>query len=389
MNQITSSAHSFLRKGAIALLAFALFNTPAIANQSIVVPPPPNISSENYILMDALSGVVITGRGVDAHIEPASITKLMTAYVVSQAIRNGQISINDKVTISENAWKTGGSRMFIEVGKTATVEELLTGVAIQSGNDASVALAEFIAGSEEAFAQMMNAEAQRLGMKNTNFVNSTGWPHENHYMSASDIVILSQALIQEFPEHYALYSQKQYTYNDITQFNRNRLLWRDKTVDGIKTGFTESAGYCLVASAQRDGMRLITAVLGVGSDKERMAQSMTLLNFGFRFYTTKLLFHKHEPVNTVRVWGSRDKFAKVGADRDLYVTIPQGGENLLKVSYGLTENLDAPLGRNFKVGELVAHYNDELSFRTSLVTLDEIPQGGWLRRLTDAVIQLF
>lgn len=387
-----STLSSTLKTRTLALLVGAFLAvwpaSKAFAEEAIV-PSPPDISSENYILVDALTGKVLSGRNIDAHVEPASITKLMTAYIAYKTLRSGQISLQDEVIVSEKAWRTGGSRMFIDVNKPVTVEELIKGVAIQSGNDASVALAEFIAGTEEAFAQMMNAEAERLGMHNTHFTNSTGWPHPEQHMSAADIAILTRALINEFPAHYKAYSEKQYTYNGITQYNRNRLLWRDPSVDGVKTGFTETAGYCLVSSAERKGMRLITVVLGMKNDAQRVAQSITLLNFGFRFYTTKLLLRQYEPLEQVRVWGSRDKFTAFGPARDLYVTVPKGGEKRLEVTHRLADELKAPLAKGLEIGELTARYNDQFSYQVPLVVLNDTPQGNWMRRIVDAVIRLF
>ena len=251
------------------------------------IPDPPALKASSYFLVDFDSGIVLAEKDPDKHIEPASITKLMTAYLVDKAIAEGDISLDEMVTISEKAWRMKGSKMFVEVGKQVSVEDLLKGLIIQSGNDASIALAEHVAGSESAFAGYMNHQAQLLGMTNTNFVNATGWPHENHYSSARDIATLTRAIIRDFPDSYRLYKEREYTFNKIRQFNRNRLLWRDDTVDGVKTGHTESAGYCLVASALRGDMRLVSVVIGEDSDKARTQSSQALLNYGFRFYETK------------------------------------------------------------------------------------------------------
>ena len=301
-----ATMHSSMQKYIYGFVTFLVLITTSIAPVGANAPimtPPPDIAAKNYILIDALSGTTIAGHKTGERIEPASITKLMTVYIVYQALRQGQINFADSVTVSKKAWKMKGSRMFIEPNKEVTVEELIYGTAIQSGNDASIALAEHVAGSEGAFVQIMNKEAERLDLKNTRFANATGWPHPDHYMSAADIATLAHAIIQDFPAQYKLYSQKQYTYNDITQYNRNRLLWREPSVDGVKTGYTEAAGFCLVSSAARNNTRLIAVILGTKSDKQRIEQSATLLNFGFRFYTTKLLFHKHERIDQIRVWG--------------------------------------------------------------------------------------
>ncbi|MCP4979581.1 MAG: D-alanyl-D-alanine carboxypeptidase, partial [Gammaproteobacteria bacterium] len=266
------------------------------------IPDPPTLKASSYFLVDFDSGRVLAEKNPDDHVEPASITKLMTAYLVDKAIADGDVSLDEMVTISEKAWRMKGSKMFVEVGKQVTVEELLKGLIIQSGNDASVALAEHIAGSESAFAGYMNHQAQLLGMTNTNFVNATGWPDENHYSSARDIAALTRVIIREFPESYRYYKEREYTFNKIRQFNRNRLLWRDETVDGVKTGHTEAAGFCLVASAERDEMRLISVVLGTDSDKARTQSSQSLLNYGFRFYETHKLYRDDEVLKTARIW---------------------------------------------------------------------------------------
>lgn len=358
------------------------------AAQDIIVPAPPEIAATSYILFDPLGNTILAESNIDKPFGPASITKLMTAYIVYKALREGRISLDDEVIISEKAWRMKGSRTFVEVGKPVSVEILLNGMVIQSGNDASVALAELLGGTEKGFVQMMNAEAKAMGLTGSNFVNSTGWPDPNHYMTARDIVRLAQAIISEFPENYRMYAQKQYTYNNITQYNRNRLLWQDPSVDGIKTGHTEDAGYCLVASAQREGMRLISVVLGAGSDKQRTEQSAALLSYGFRFYTTKLLFPKGETVSEVRVWGSQKKFAPVGVIKDLYVTVPHGASDHIKITKQFQGDFEAPVEQGRVVGNLHAGYGEKFSYEVPLVMLEDTPEGGLLRRLTDMLIRL-
>ena len=286
------------------------------------VPAPPGFKSSGFILMDHTTGNIILEKNPDTPLEPASLTKIMTAYLVFKEIKAGRISLQDEVLVSEKAWKTGGSRMFIEVGKMVTIDDLLHGLVIQSGNDAAVALAEHIAGTEEAFASLMNQQAEALGMKNTHFVNATGWPAEGHTTTARDLALLTQAMVRDFPELYKLNAIKEFTFNDIKQYNRNKLLWRDKSVDGVKTGHTEAAGYCLVASARRDNMRLISVVLGTASEKARADASSKLLNFGFRFYETRKLYSAGEELTQTRVWKAEKPAIRLGLNNDVVVTIP-------------------------------------------------------------------
>ena len=378
-----------LRKFALVCVSLIAFNISHVAvAQQFIVPAPPELAAKSYILMDTLSGTILVEHAVDKRLEPASITKIMTAYVAYKALHTGHINFDDQVTVSEKAWRTEGSRMFLEVGKSATVESLLRGIVVQSGNDASVALAEFISGTEESFVQSMNAEARSLGMENTHFVNASGLPHPNQYVSARDIALLAQAMINEFPEHYRLYAEKQYTYNNITQHNRNRLLWQDPSVDGIKTGFTDSAGFCLASSAIRDGMRLIAVVLGSESSKKRAEQSLALLNFGFRFFTTEILFHKDKPIDKVRVWGSANKLIPVGVGQDIYVTKPRGDGVKVKIEKKFLEDLEAPIAKGQVVGSVVADYNEKHTYKAPLIILENTERGSILRRLTDAILRL-
>ena len=282
---------------------------------------PPEVNAEGHLLIDLLSGQVLAENNADARLEPASLTKIMTAHLVFHEIEAGRVRLEDLVTISEKAWKMGGSRMFIEVGKQVSVEDLLKGLIIQSGNDAAVALAEHIAGSEDAFAELMNKESARLGATNTHFVNASGMPHENHYTTARDIAKISQATIVEYPEFYKWYAIKEYTFNDITQKNRNSLLWQDKSVDGVKTGHTEAAGYCLVASAVRDGTRLLSVIMGTESIAARTKESSKLLNYGFRFFETRKILSAGKPLRNVRIW-------KGDAD-DVAVGVHRGGDQFL------------------------------------------------------------
>jgi len=293
------------------------------------VPELPQLSASQYLLVDYLSGTELAAKDPDKRIEPASITKLMTAYVLYQELERGNIKLEDRVLVSEKAWKMEGSRMFLEAGKKVPLERMVNGLIVQSGNDAAVALAEHASGSEENFVRKMNDNAKRLGMNNTNFVNVTGCPTPRHYMSARDIVILTRAVIKEYPEHYKMYSEKEYSYNGIKQYNRNKLLWHDETVDGVKTGHTESAGYCLLSSAQRGSMRLISVVLGADSDKTRSNYSQQLLEYGFRFYETHKLYDANSVLTEARVWKGTKESVPTGIIEDFYVTIPKGNYSQL------------------------------------------------------------
>jgi D-alanyl-D-alanine carboxypeptidase (penicillin-binding protein 5/6) len=353
------------------------------------IPNPPTLNASSYFLVDFDSGRVLAEKDPDKHIEPASITKLMTAYLVDKAIADGDITLDEKVTISEKAWRMKGSKMFVEVGKQVAVEELLKGLIIQSGNDASVALAEHIAGSESAFAGYMNHQAQLLGMQNTNFVNATGWPHEDHYSSARDIAILTGAVIRDFPESYRHYREREYTFNKIRQFNRNRLLWRDETVDGVKTGHTESAGFCLVASAQRDDMRLISVVLGADSDKARTQSSQSLLNYGFRFYETHKLYRADEVLKTARIWYGGQEQVSLGVGKDIHITIPRGRYRDLDASMEVDREIAAPVTRGQQLGQVNIKLDDELMLSEDIVAMQDVAEGSFFVRAMDSIKLMF
>ncbi|MEA3410882.1 MAG: D-alanyl-D-alanine carboxypeptidase family protein [Pseudomonadota bacterium] len=350
------------------------------------IPAPPGFNASSYILLDANSGRVLAEKNPDERLEPASITKLMTTYVVYKALADGHIRIEDEVLVSEKAWRMEGSRMFIEVGKRVRVDDLIKGVVIQSGNDASVAIAEHVAGSESAFANMMNAEAEALGMSNTHFVNATGLPDPDHYMSARDTATLSAAIIREFPDDYALYSDKEFDFNGITQRNRNKLLWSDDSVDGLKTGYTKSAGYCLAASAVRDGMRLISVVMGADGARARATHSQALLSYGFRFYETHRIYEVGEQLALPRVWKGDKENVPVGTEETLYVTIPRGQYDNLKARMELGSRVMAPLGRGQEVGEAVVSLEGKEIDRQPLVALRPVPEGGLWRQTVDTVL---
>lgn len=353
------------------------------------IPNPPTLNASSYFLIDFDSGRVLAEKDPDKPIEPASITKLMTAYLVDKAIADGDVALDELVTISEKAWRMKGSKMFVEVGKQVAVEDLLKGLIIQSGNDASVALAEHIAGSESAFAGYMNHQAQLLGMSNTNFVNATGWPHEEHYSSARDIAILTQAVIRDFPESYRHYKEREYTFNKIRQFNRNRLLWRDETVDGVKTGHTETAGFCLVASAERDDMRLISVVLGTDSDKARTQSSQSLLNYGFRFYETHKLYRAEEVLKTARIWYGDLEQVSLGVGKDIHITIPRGRYRDLDASMEIDREISAPIARGRQLGQVSIKLDDELMLSEDIVAMQDVAEGSFFVRALDSIKLMF
>lgn len=352
----------------------------------VPIPAPPQLGATSYLLMDFSSGRVIAASAADEVVAPASLTKLMTAYVVFKALERGQITLSDEVYVSEKAWRTEGSRMFIEVDTRVAVEDLIRGMIIQSGNDASVALAEHVAGSEDTFVGLMNQYAKTLGMTDSSFRNATGLSAEGHYLTARDAAILARAIIAEFQEYYTWYSERDFTYNDITQHNRNSLLWRDASVDGLKTGYTEAAGYCLVTSAERSGMRLISVVMGMASEEARVDGSQALLNYGFRFYETHKLYGSGEEITTARVWKGNPQIAALGLQEDLYVTIPRGSYGALSAVMDLQSDLIAPLDSSVPVGRVRVSLEGEDVSDAPLVALQAVPEAGLWVRLKDEVM---
>ncbi|HYC49306.1 MAG TPA: D-alanyl-D-alanine carboxypeptidase family protein [Burkholderiales bacterium] len=370
------------------LFALLLTFVPAFAGAQ-QVPALPPIAAKAYLVADFNSGQLLVSQNPHQRIEPASLTKLMTAYLTFSALRQKTLKPEQIVPVSTRASKSEGSRMFIEPNKPVSVEELLKGLIVQSGNDACVALAEAIAGTEAAFAQMMNREAQRLGMKNTNFVNSTGLPHPQHYTTAYDLSLLASAIIRDFPEYYPVYSLKEYRYNNITQSNRNRLLWVDPTVDGMKTGHTENAGYCLVASARRGSRRLLSVVLGTGSESARAIESQKLLNFGFQFYDTVRLYEKDHAVSTVKVWKGSANQVKAGFPYDLYVSVPKGYGEKLKATVETQQPLLAPIAAGQKIGVMRVELDGKPFGEYPVVALEEVPIAGIFGRGWDSLRLLF
>jgi len=345
------------------------------------VAPAPKLDLKAYILIEPQTGTVIAEYNSDLHVEPASMTKIMTGYVVADQIGNDLINLNDSVLISEKAWRMGGSKMFIEAGKRVSVEDLLKGVIIQSGNDASVALAEYSGGTEEGFVDLMNAYAQSLGMNNTAFKNSTGLPAEGHYSSAKDLAYLTSNFINKFPEIYNLYKEKSFEFNSIKQLNRNKLLWRDDSSDGVKTGHTESAGYCLVGSAKRGGMRLITVVAGSSSDKKRFDDTQRLLEYGFRFFSTQEVLKKDQVYKTVKVWGGQKSEAGLGVTANQILTLPRVDFKDLQINYIYKNNIQAPIKKGDVIGSIEIISKDSPVLVTDLVALDEVEAKGFFGRL--------
>ncbi|MEH6456622.1 MAG: D-alanyl-D-alanine carboxypeptidase family protein [Cocleimonas sp.] len=366
------------------ILVFLLSNAALAATVS-----PPEIKASSYLLVDFHSGVELAEKNSDKQIEPASITKLMTAYVIYKELSKGSITGDDKVLISKKAWKMEGSRMFVEAGKKVALNRMLKGLIVQSGNDAAVALAEHISGSEAAFVAKMNEQAITLGMRSSQFQNATGWPAANHYTTARDIVLLTRAVIRDFPEYYKLHALKEYTYNGIKQYNRNKLLWRDDTVDGVKTGHTESAGYCLVSSALRNDMRLISVILGAESEKARADYSQELLEFGFRLFETHKLYDKGSVLADARVWKGTKSTVPAGIVDDFYVTVQKGHYKQLKGLMELNRSLDAPIKRGDVVGTAIIKDGDQIVHEVTLLALDAVDAGGFWTNVTDSVKKLF
>ena len=360
-----------------------------IPQPQTIIPAPPQLAASSWILMDANSGRILAEHNADERLPPASLTKLMTAYLVERELDRGTINLTDMVNISENAWRTGGSKMFIEVGDRVSVDNLLHGIIIVSGNDASVAMAEHLAGGEAPFADLMNQHATRLGMNDTHFMNATGLPHENHYSTAHDMARLSRYIINDYPEHYAIYSQRNFSFAGIDQPNRNRLLWRDPTVDGLKTGWTTEAGYCLVASAQRDGMRLISVVMGTSSEEARAQESQKLLSYGFRFYETMKLYERGAVLATPRVWGGGINELRVGVDEEVFMTLPRNRNEELRARLNLDADIQAPVAVGDDVGTLEVYLGEEMVGERQLVALENIEEGGLFKRLFDQVQRFF
>lgn len=376
-----------------AVLLLVLIPLGSAHAQTVLIPSPPQVAGSSYILMDPLSGRVIMDENSNERLPPASLTKMMTAYIVERELDEGRISMSDMVPISVNAWRTEGSRTFVQEGTEVSVEKLLKGVIIQSGNDASVALAEFIAGSESAFVDIMNQQAQLLGMQDTNFENATGLPSPDHFSTAYDLALLAMAIINDYPENYPLYAEKHFTYNNIRQPNRNSLLWRDDSVDGLKTGHTEEAGYCLVASAKRNGTRLIAVVMGTDSTAARAQEIQKMLNYGFRYYESETLFGAGQELIEARIWGGREDELSVGVTEEVNVTIPRGSRDSLESTVDLDSVIKAPIKVGDELGRVQVKLGDDVIVDQPVLALSDVPEGGLFKRLWDAIklffVQLF
>jgi D-alanyl-D-alanine carboxypeptidase (penicillin-binding protein 5/6) len=375
-------------------LSLCLLGAPTVWANQPAIPAAPQLAAKSYVLLDAASGKVLVENNGDQRLPPASLTKLMTAYIATLEIRKGKIGEQDLVPISEHAWRTGGaasggSTMFLPLNSQASVDDLLHGVIIQSGNDASIALAEYIAGSEDAFADMMNETAARLGMSNSHFMNATGLPHPEHYSSAHDMAILARAIINEDQQHYAIYAQKEFLWNNIKQGNRNLLLWRDKTVDGLKTGHTEEAGYCLVASAVRDGARMITSVFGTVSESARAAETQKLLTYGFRFFETRTFYKQGQELAQAQVWKGTVRQVKAGLGADLSLTLPKGQLEKLQAGMILNPQLSAPIAQGDVIGRVEVKLGDDVVHSADLIALEAVEEGGLFRRLWDSISLFF
>jgi D-alanyl-D-alanine carboxypeptidase (penicillin-binding protein 5/6) len=355
-----------------------------VAAEDVVAPAPlPKLNFKSHYLVDFTTDKVLVANSADVQLPPASLTKLMTAYVVFGALESGRIRLDERAHVSERAWRMGGTRMFIEVNSDVVIEDLLRGLLIQSGNDAAVALAEHVAGSVDAFVAEMNAAALVLGMKGSVFRNPHGLPARGHYTTARDLALLAKAIIDEFPEFYSLYAEREFSYNGIAQHNRNALLWRDASVDGLKTGYTESAGYCLVSSAERDGMRLIAVVLGADTPRQRNDGAQKLLEYGFSNFETHKLYSAGEEIDNARVWGGELEYAGLGLTEDVYVTIPRGAYTKLAASMDVVAQLAAPLLRGTTVGEVKVSFGGEPLVKSPIVVLTNVLDGGVWARMRD------
>ncbi|MEM6709187.1 MAG: D-alanyl-D-alanine carboxypeptidase family protein [Pseudomonadota bacterium] len=353
-----------------------------------IIPPPPDVAASSHLLIDHATGRVLTETNADEPLPPASLTKIMTVYIAATEIAAGRLSLEEEVTVSTNAWRTPGSRMFLDERSKVPVLDVLKGVIIQSGNDASVALAEHIAGSEDAFADMMNQQAQALGMVSSQFQNATGLPAADHYTTARDLILLTQSMIREYPELYALYSERKFKHNDIEQPNRNRLLWRDRTVDGVKTGHTDAAGYCLVSSAKRENMRLVSVVMGTDSDEARMRESQKLLSYGFRYFETRDLYSGDEVLKTARVWYGTADQVELGLADPVVLTIPRGAFGDIEAELEVRKTLEAPIAAGEAVGEVTLRLHDDVIYTAPLVARETVAEGGLVGQGMD-FIQLF
>ncbi|MEJ6669934.1 MAG: D-alanyl-D-alanine carboxypeptidase family protein [Pseudomonadales bacterium] len=369
------------------LLSIALFHAAIAAPR--MIPAPPQLATEGHILLDAATGTVIVEENAEMRLPPASLTKIMTSYIIASEVEQGRISLEDLVPISVKAWKMEGSRMFIREGTQVKVSDLIRGIVIQSGNDASVAMAEFIAGDEQAFADIMNQVAQKLGMTRTHFKNATGLPDEDHYTTAKDLSLLARALIRDYPAHYKIYKEKYFSYNDIRQANRNSLLWRDDAIDGMKTGHTDAAGFCLVASAEKAGMRLVSVVMGATSERARSTESQKLINYGFRYFESVKLYDGFESLRRVKVWGGLHESLDVGIEAPAQLTIPSGARAALSAEVTLDPVIKAPVSQGQTLGLLRISLEGETLLERPVVALNAVDEAGFVSSLIDEASLFF
>lgn len=376
---------------ALSVMSSATYSAPTTGvipiqpQQPTIAPTAPNLDAKGYILIDAASGKVLAEKNADVRMPPASLTKLMSLYIISDALKNGSIHPDDKVRISSKAWKTTGSRMFVKVNDEVPVKDLLQGIIVASGNDASVAMAEYIAGTEETFASMMNSQAKNLHMNNSHFLDSTGLPNPNHYSTPRDLAILAQAITKNFPDDYKLFSEKWFVYNGIRQPNRNRLLWRFQYADGLKTGHTDDAGFCLVASANKNGMRLISVIMGATSDEARTEESIRLLTYGYRFFETHKLYSANTSLAKIRVWKGQNKETSMGVTHDFYVTIPVGQYKNIQANVQVIDPLKAPIVKGESYGKINIVLNNQIIASEPLIALENNEKGSLWRRMTDTL----
>lgn len=371
----------------ICLMVF--LSAAAINAEASIMIKPPKINANSYVLMEANSGRILSSAEVDTQYPPASLTKMMTAYIIEHEINAGRMTMDDMVPISVKAWKTDGSRMFVREGTTVKLSDLLRGVIIQSGNDASVALAEYAAGSEEAFADLMNQHAARLGMKNSHFVNSTGLPADDHYSTAHDLAILARAIIRDFPEHYEIYGEKEFKYNNIKQLNRNKLIFTDESVDGLKTGYTQAAKYCLVASAKRDGLRIITVVMGTDSVKARIQESQKLIAYGFRAYGNYPLYKALDKVADVDLVDGVKETLSIGVESDVELVMGRGQEEEVSGNLNVSEEIEAPIKKGQVIGTLSVMHGQDLLKTVNVVALENVERAGFFARLWSSITRFF
>jgi len=380
---------SYLKATIICITTtLCLLSTLAVSAPRLI-PQSPNLAAKSWILIDAQSGHVIVEHNPDEMLPPASLTKMMTSYIAAEQIGTGNIALTDDVLISKKAWRKGGSKMYIREGTRVQLEDLLKGIIIQSGNDASIAVSEHVAGSEDAFADLMNQTATTLGMNNSHFMNATGWPADDHYTTASDLSKLARAIIYDHPDHYSYYAEKEFTYNNIRQPNRNKLLWRDSSVDGLKTGHTNAAGYCLVASAQRNGMRLISVVMGTKSIEARAAESQKLLTYGFRFFETVKSYSAQEPLVSPNLWMGAADTVKLGTIDDIWLTIPRGAEKDIKAESDFPSEIRAPLSAGQEVGSIKLLLDGKVIHESLLASLENVEEAGFITRIWHMILLFF